>query len=304
MAYKSGDPLIERRRVFLLASKAVTWFVELVGWPLMRFLYGFHIDGRENLKAAGITARRKRRKPHIIVSNHALPLDPLLHALSLLPRFTYFTLLEETVLTPVLGTLVRLLGGIPVPRDPARLVDIEAAVDKGLKGRGLVHFYPEGECFLLSQDIGSFKAGAFYYAIKFGVPVLPIVTVIRPRPGRAAPSSPLGPGNGPGPRGAAAEASPQSQGPDFLLGWSLGQRPRSGRSRSAAPRILAGTHILPPLVPPPSSGHVPTDLHNAILFSRTVRSLMQTCIEAQGGDKTLYRGPMPRIKGVNDKERI
>ena len=301
MAYKPGDPLIERRAAFLLASKAVTWFVELAGWPLMRFLYGFHIDGRKNLKAAGITARRKGRKPHIIVSNHALPLDPLLHALSLLPRFTYFTLLEETVLTPVLGTLVRLLGGVPVPRDPARLVNIEAAVDKGLKERGLVHFYPEGECFLLSQDIGSFKAGAFYYAIKFGVPVLPIVTVIRPRPGRAAPSPPQGGESSP--CGAAAGASSQSQGTDFLLGWSLGQRPRSGRSQSAAPRILASVHILPPVVPPPSSGHVPADLHNAILFSRTVRALMQACIETQGGDKTLYRGPMPRIKGVNDKER-
>ena len=297
MAYKSGDPLVERRKAFLLASKAVTWFVELLGWPLMRFLYGFHVKGRENLKSAGITARRKGRKPHIIVSNHALPLDPLLHALSLLPRFTYFTLLEETVLTPVLGTLVRLLGGIPVPRDPSRLVDIETAVDTGLRGRGLVHFYPEGECFLLSQDLGSFKAGAFYYAIKFGVPVLPIVTVIRPRPGRAAPSPPREEGGPSG--GAAAGASPQIPGPDFLLGWGRG----SGRGRSPAPRILASAHILPPVVPPEPSGHVPTDLHNAILFSRTVRALMQACVEAQGGDKTLYRGPMPRIKGVNDREK-
>ncbi|HWP67786.1 MAG TPA: lysophospholipid acyltransferase family protein, partial [Rectinemataceae bacterium] len=185
MAYKRGDPLIERKAMFLAASKAITWFIEIVGWPIIRLLYGFRVQGRENLKAAGITAGRKGRKSHIIVSNHSLPLDPLLHALSLLPRFTYFTLLEETVLTPVLGTLVRFLGGIPVPHDSERLIDIEAAVGEGLKGRGLVHFYPEGECFLLSQEIGPFKAGAFYYAIKFGVPVLPIVTLIRPRAGRA-----------------------------------------------------------------------------------------------------------------------
>jgi hypothetical protein len=30
---------------------------------------------------------------------------------------------------------------------------------------------------------------------------------------------------------------------------------------------------------------------------------MQAAIDAEGGDKTLYQGPMPRIKGVNDKPR-
>ena len=305
MAYKTGDPLLLRKPIFLAASKVITWFIELLGWPLMRFLYGFRIKGRENLKTAGIGLRRKGRKPHIVVSNHVLPLDPLLHGLSLLPRFTYFTLLEETVLTPVLGTFVRLLGGIPVPYAPGRLDDIEAAVGEGLRGRGLVHLYPEGECFLLSQEIAPFKAGAFYYAIKFGVPVLPIVTVIRSRAGRAAP--PPDQGSGPVPRGAAAQtavqtaaqAAPQTPTPDFLLGVS----PGFSLGSSTAPRILASTHILPAVAPPPSSGRAATDLHNAIIFSRTVRALMQACIEAEGGDKSLYRGPMPRIRGVNDRER-
>jgi len=256
MAYKRGDPLIKRTPLFLALSKAITWLVELVGWPIMKALYGYRARGREALAGAA-------KGPVIFVSNHALPLDPLLHALSLLPRFTYFTLLEDTVLTPVLGTFVRLLGGIPIPPDPDRLDDIEAAVKAALAGRGRVHFYPEGECFLLNQDIKPFKAGAFYYAIRQGAVVVPIVTVLR--------------------RGGAMGA---------LKGDA---RPRR--------RVRAEILILPALKPPAPTGRASADLHAAILLARQTRAAMQAAIDSAGGDKSLYLGPMPRIKGVNDRQR-
>ena len=68
-------------------------------------------------------------------------------------------------------------------------------------------------------------------------------------------------------------------------------------------RIRAEVHILPAVEPPEATGHRPTDLHNAILLSTSIRADMQRVIDSCGGDKSLYRGPMPRIKGVNDKER-
>ncbi len=248
MAYRRGDALINTGVSFRVLSCGITWLVELIGWPLVRILYGYRSFGRKNLY-------RAPRGPIIYVSNHAIPLDPLLHGLSLLPKLLYYTLLEETVLTPVLGTLVRLLGGIPLPADRGRALDMENAMTQALKTRGKLHFYPEGECFLLNQEIRNFKAGAFYAAIRHGVPIQPLVTVIKRR---------------------------------RLLG-------RQG--------IKAEIHVLEAVRPPPSTGRLIADLHEALRFAEQIRGRMQQSVDSAGGDKSLYRGPMPRIKGVNDKNR-
>ena len=248
MAYRRGGELINTRLPFRAISCGITWFIELVGWYLVRILYGYRSFGRKNLHHAP-------KGPIIYVSNHAIPLDPLLHGLSLLPKLLYYTLLEETVLTPVLGTLVRLLGGIPIPTDQGRMLDMERAMTQALQARGKLHFYPEGECFLLNQEIRNFKPGAFFAAVRQGVPVQPLVTVITRR--------------------------------SFL-----GRR-----------RIKAEVHVLKAVQPPASTGRLIADLHLARRVAERIRGRMQVCIDTAGGDKSLYRGPMPRIKGVNDRNR-
>jgi len=181
-----------------------------------------------------------------------MPLDPLFHGMTIFPRRTFYTLLEETCETPVLGTFVRTLGGIPLPRTESRLEDIEHAVKYALSTRGLVHFYPEGECFLGNQKILPFKAGAAYFAIKFGVPVVPIVTVLK----------------------------------------------RAHGSRSKL--ISVCVRVLQPLSPPSPGKNAHTQLAAPIHFSHQIHDLMQSEIERAGGDPSLYQGPMPRIRGVND----
>jgi len=248
MAYKRGGALINTKAPFRAISWVITWFIGLIGWPLVKILYGYRSIGRKNLYKAP-------KGSIIYVSNHAIPLDPLLHGLSLMPKLLYYTLLEETVLTPVLGTLVRLLGGIPIPADHDRMLDMEKAMTQALKARGKLHFYPEGECFLFNQEIRNFKAGAFYAAIRHGVPVQPLVTVIKRR--------------------------------KFL-----------GRLRTKAE-----VHVLKAVQPPVSTGRLIADLHEALRFAEEIRVHMQHSIDEAGGDKSLYRGPMPRIKGVNDRNR-
>lgn len=284
MAYRKGDPLLLEGPANAALSWVATRTAELAGWPFVRLMYGFSATGRENMAfAPGSTAGRPdfrgpdfrghdRRKPRILpspfirpspcifVSNHCLPLDPLLHALSIFPRRTHFTLLEDTCAAPALGRLVRLLGGIPLPDGGSRLKDIEKAVETALERRGMIHFYPEGECFLRGQEIRRFKAGAFYFAIRFGVPVIPLVTVLKKRPRRI-----------------------------------------HGAVRAGAPPLEARIHVLKPIVPPPSRGRPALDLRSALVFAEEARMTMQKAIDKAGGDKSLYLGPMPRIKGVNDR---
>jgi len=268
MAYHRGGPLLNRSLPFLAASRLITLATMAVGWFLAKALYSFRIHGREHLRpwATSFPPGASARHPKIIVSNHSLPLDPLMHALALFPRFTYFTFLEETALAPFLGTLIRLLCSMPIPTDSGRLDDIGKAIGRALHERGMAHFYAEGECFLLNQEIKPLKAGAFYYAIKFGVPVQPMVTVLRER------------------------------------GRSLGKLPAAGK-KSGIWTCRADIVILPTIEPPKASGRTSADLHAAIQMSRKVHDAMQAAIDAYGGDKSLYIGPMPRLKGVNDRNR-
>lgn len=270
MAYKVGDPLLNRNGFFIVASKIFTWSAVSVLAPTMKVLYHYRVKGRRNLELAGIMpgpANNWHTRPCILISNHVIPLDPVIQALTLFPRTTYFTLLEETVLTPGLGTLVQLLGGVPLPRSSRYLPKIDQAVTQALRGPGLIHFYPEGECFLLNQEIKDFKAGAFYYAIREQVPVVPLVSVLTRRH-RSRPSFPV----------------PPHRYSDVLT-------------------VNIHSIVMPPILPPTSSGSKVTDLHQSMEFAQSVHDAMQAVIDVEGGDKTLYQGPMPRIKGVNDKPR-
>ena len=46
---------------------------------------------------------------------------------------------------------------------------------------GLIHFFPEGECYRWSQDIQPFRPGAFLLACRLGLPVIPMTTVLHER---------------------------------------------------------------------------------------------------------------------------
>ena len=266
MAYRRGDPLINRNPLFLAASRALSVLVIALGWPVAKILYGFSARGRENLRAL-------KRRPAVIVSNHSIPLDSLIHGLCILPRFSYFSVIEETILSPFLGTLVRLLGGFPVSPRLARSGALDEAMSIALRGRGTVYFYGEGECFLYNQEIKPLKTGAFYCAIRNQVPVLPIVTVLKLR------------GDG-----AAREGRARVKG-------------HARRIAREQVRIRAEVHILPAVTPPPTSGQRADDLRAAAAMAQAVRALMQERIDTEGGDKSLYRGPMPRIRGINDTDR-
>lgn len=281
MRYRKGDPLVRISPLRRLIGDMLVVLICAIGWPLSRALYRIEIErgGARNsgamLPRGGCTEwSRDCALPRraILVSNHCMPLDPLFHSMAILPRRTFYTLLEETCEAPLLGSFVRILGGIPLPRSGSRLEDIEGAVAYGLRTRGFAHFYPEGECFLGNQRILPFKAGAAYFAIKFAVPVVPIVTVLR----RAH-----------GPRSklirVAIRVLPPVEPPNL---------------RPALAPLRAG--ILPSLPEGAADSSARALLVASIRFTRKIHDSMQAEIERAGGDPSLYRGPMPRIRGVND----
>lgn len=171
MAYRRGDRIVGFTPSFIpfrALFGIVIALVRIVDW----LAFAMKVEGRARLRGAG---------PAILVSNHTLLLDPGLIAHAVSPRRTYFTMLEDTALIPFLGTFVRLLGGLPIPARAGSLIALEAAARTALEKLGFLHFFPEGELYLGSQEIRPFHPGAFLLACRLEVPVIPVTTVLRER---------------------------------------------------------------------------------------------------------------------------
>jgi 1-acyl-sn-glycerol-3-phosphate acyltransferase len=174
MAYRRGHRVVTFTPSFLpfILIFQLTMFLVAAA---TRTLFGLRIKGRKKIRAVDRA---------IVVSNHTLVLDPGILAYVLWPRRAYCTMLEETALIPVLGTFTRLLGAIPLVRGPRAIVRQERGFDDAIRHLGLLHFFPEGECYLRNQQVMPFHRGAFHIACRRGLPVVPIAIVLKERTGK------------------------------------------------------------------------------------------------------------------------
>jgi 1-acyl-sn-glycerol-3-phosphate acyltransferase len=171
MAYRRGHRVVSFTPSFLPFIVIFQFTILLVA-AATRTLFGLRIKGRKNLRGVDRA---------ILVSNHTLVLDPGILAYALWPRRAYCTMLEETALIPLLGTFVRLLGAIPLVRGPRAVIRQERGIDDAIRHLGLLHFFPEGECYIRNQQLMPFHRGAFHVACRRGLPVVPIAIVLKKR---------------------------------------------------------------------------------------------------------------------------
>ncbi len=117
-------------------------------------------------------------KPSILVSNHSLILDPAIVNISMLPHRSAYSIKEQLLNgRPLLNLFLRSLGGYPLHY--GRLRELDAAVSKYLDEYGFAHFFPEGHegYEFQNQDLNRFNSGAFFFAMKLDVPVVPVVII-------------------------------------------------------------------------------------------------------------------------------
>jgi 1-acyl-sn-glycerol-3-phosphate acyltransferase len=135
-------------------------------------VFGIRFRNRRSLK--------QRKSPCILVSNHSLYVDPAILIHAQFPGRSYYTGLKSHFANPVGGMFLRLIGGIPIP-GAFGMKTAETTVRTALEGGHCVHFFPEGEMTHLSQEIAPFIGGAFYLALRIGVPIVPVTLVHWPR---------------------------------------------------------------------------------------------------------------------------
>lgn len=143
----------------------------IVAYPLLiiinKFFFGFKIEGKENLEDVD-TGK-------VTVSNHVHPMDCTMVGLANAPQKTFFTSLETNFKIPVVRKIIKLLNAIPIPQNIQYTRDFMNSIDELLKDNKTIHFYPEGSLWPYHDKIRHFKNGAFDFAVRNNVPVVPMV---------------------------------------------------------------------------------------------------------------------------------
>ena len=147
------------------------WFAKITGWPIQLVCFRKKIYYEDK----AIQSRRIRGKA-IVISNHTSVFDYPLTMFVFFGRTLRSHMSELVMKKPVLGVLLRMLGGIYVNRDAhdyGYMVKSEKILDRG----GVIGICPEGRIPLKGESTPlAFKTGAAYLALTTDTPIIPMYT--------------------------------------------------------------------------------------------------------------------------------
>ncbi|HEV2034222.1 MAG TPA: lysophospholipid acyltransferase family protein [Candidatus Dormibacteraeota bacterium] len=166
MAQAAAPPadLLPVSRKANLAYRAV----RLVAVPLLYLCFRFEVQGRKNIPRPG---------NYVVIANHLNWLDEfaLLLLLPVEPRLHFLANPTILVTRKVQWFLVRTTGGfVSVVQGRHGDTALFRHVDRCLEVGGAVAIFPEGSFGPAEGELLPFKKGFAHFAIKAGVPVLPV----------------------------------------------------------------------------------------------------------------------------------
>src|SRR6202521_2880944 len=142
--------------------------VRFVAVPLLYLCFRFQVTGRENIPRSG---------NYIVIANHLNWLDEfaLLLLFPVEPRLHFLANPTLLVTRKFQWWLIRTTGGyVPVVRerhgDPALFQHVDRCLEVG----GAVAIFPEADYGPREGELLPFKKGFAHFAIKAGVPVVPV----------------------------------------------------------------------------------------------------------------------------------
>lgn len=144
----------------------------LFGPILIGVAYGARVEGRKNLRAL-------KGKGAIVVTNHFSYLDTLFVRQAIGHFRSFHTMAPWNNKGGVGGHIIRHGGMWPFSSNLAATKNLMKEMERQL-GRGkLVNFYAEQALWTNYQKPRPMKEGAFRYADRYGVPVLPVFCTFR-----------------------------------------------------------------------------------------------------------------------------
>lgn len=124
------------------------------------------VIGRSNLN--GISG------PAIITSNHVNKLDSLAIGYALGKKNIHYTVAEFNNMKCRLGSYMRAYGIMPIPTKASMMSTFETQLKKYLDQGDWITFFPECSEWWCYEKPRPYQIGAFHYASKYLVPIIPI----------------------------------------------------------------------------------------------------------------------------------
>lgn len=179
IVFDADYPYLDESRGFRFVDLLFRVAHKTVYFPVMRLRMGLRVEGKENLRRY----REVLDGGFVSVCNHVHMWDypGILSALS--PRRGKILVWAPNI-NGENGTLIRHVGGIPIPEgSPSATRAYIRTVRKLLCDGGWLHLYPEGSMWEYYAPIRPFKTGAAYFAVECDKPILPLAYTYR-EPGR------------------------------------------------------------------------------------------------------------------------
>lgn len=144
----------------------------LFGRILTGVAFGARVTGKSNLRAL-------KKQGAICIINHFNYLDTLFVRQAVGYYRSYHTMGPRNNKTGAGGWVIRHAGMLPFGSDLEAVRNLNAEIERLLKSGKIVNFYAEQALWTNYEKPRPLKDGAFHYAVKHGVPVLPIFCTFR-----------------------------------------------------------------------------------------------------------------------------
>lgn len=164
---KDNYKYINDNKIFNIISDLLFIVITPILWVLNKVLFGFHVEGTENL--------RKVSGGKITISNHVHPMDCTMNGLINFPERTYFPTLASNFQIPFIRHLIKLLYAIPIPKKRTQKEKFLTQIKKAITDGKTIHMYPEGSLWPYYEKLRPFKKGAFKIAVETNCPIVPIL---------------------------------------------------------------------------------------------------------------------------------
>lgn len=149
----------------------------LAGIFINGIAFGMKVKGRKNLRGV---------KSAILTCNHVNNFDNLMVRNAVFGHRLYIVVGEFNNKKGFFGKCLKAGGTLPLSANLRAMINLRKAVEKLLKKRNFVLFYPEESEWWNYEKPRPFRNGAFHFAATSNVPVIPIfLTFANPRGLRA-----------------------------------------------------------------------------------------------------------------------
>lgn len=162
-------PFLDKSFRFNFVRTMMHFVIFSIVFVLSSVRFGLKVEGRGFLRKH----RKLLKNGAMTASNHIHRWDLLFVLQAVRFRKIYFPALKEHIDSPDRG-VVRMAGGIPIPKDVHMVKYFYRAFDEIHKKKKWIHVYPESALFYYFQPIRPFKKGVFTLAQRYNLPVIPL----------------------------------------------------------------------------------------------------------------------------------